>query len=86
MPAPLRRLGQRARRGRDCMRRRTGPREPLTAERSDMGWQTSLEHVTAIADVPGNHFTMTDEHIASTAEAIDTWLEGIEDGARSSSR
>jgi polyene macrolide polyketide synthase len=49
--------------------------EPLNAGRSDMGWQTSLDHVTTVLDVPGNHFTMANEHVASTAEVIDTWLE-----------
>jgi polyene macrolide polyketide synthase len=48
--------------------------EPLDPGRRDMGWQTSLEHVTTVLDVPGNHFTMASEHVASTAEVIDTWL------------
>jgi len=53
--------------------------EPLAAGRDDRGWQTSLEHVTTVLDVPGNHFTLADEHIASTAEAIDAWLEEVEE-------
>jgi malonyl CoA-acyl carrier protein transacylase/thioesterase domain-containing protein/acyl carrier protein len=48
--------------------------EPLTAGRTDFGWQTSLDHITTTVDVPGNHFTMADEHIGSTAETINAWL------------
>ena len=55
--------------------------EPLASGRDDRGWQTSLEHVTAVVDVPGNHFTLADERIATTAEAIDGWLEKVEAGS-----
>jgi thioesterase domain-containing protein len=38
------------------------------------GWQTSREAPHDRAEVPGDHFTMLDEHVAATVAAVDRWL------------
>ncbi|MEU6393708.1 type I polyketide synthase [Streptomyces sp. NPDC046939] len=40
-------------------------------------WQTSWERAHTVLDVPGNHFTMMEDHARSTAETTDTWLTGL---------
>ncbi|MFI0240648.1 type I polyketide synthase [Streptomyces sp. NPDC016845] len=40
-------------------------------------WQTSWERAHTVLEVPGNHFTMMEDHARSTAGATDTWLTGL---------
>ncbi|MET9498165.1 type I polyketide synthase [Streptomyces sp. NPDC006552] len=40
-------------------------------------WQTSWERAHTVLDVPGNHFTMMEDHARATAETTDTWLTGL---------
>jgi acyl transferase domain-containing protein/thioesterase domain-containing protein len=37
-------------------------------------WQASGKFADTVVDVPGNHFSMMDEHAPSTAREIDAWL------------
>jgi hypothetical protein len=48
--------------------------EPMKPELRDRNWRTSLPAVSDVADVPGNHYTLMDEHAGSTAAAIQRWL------------
>ena len=45
---------------------------PGWPERDD--WRCSWRQAHTAVDVPGDHFTVIEEHAASTATAIDTWL------------
>lgn len=36
--------------------------------------QTRLDGVSAVVDVPGNHFSMMDEHAETTTRAVHDWL------------
>ena len=51
-------------------------RSPLAADGPRSEWPA----VNVIMDVPGDHFTMMEEHAATTAEAVATWLgtEGMD--------
>ncbi|MEU8975494.1 type I polyketide synthase [Streptomyces monashensis] len=51
------------------------PAEPGEEMRPEE-WQTSWRRVHTVLDVPGNHFTMMEDHARSTAEATDAWLTG----------
>ncbi|MFJ8060994.1 type I polyketide synthase [Streptomyces sp. NPDC096142] len=46
-----------------------GERELLPEE-----WQTAWDRAHTVLGVPGNHFTMMEDHARSTAEATHTWL------------
>ncbi len=37
-------------------------------------WQTRWDTADTVVDVPGNHFTMVEDHAATTAEAVRGWL------------
>ncbi|MDQ0957039.1 acyl transferase domain-containing protein/acyl carrier protein [Streptomyces sp. B4I13] len=47
-----------------------GPGEEMPPEE----WQTSWHRAHTVLDVPGNHFTMMEDHARSTAGATDDWL------------
>ncbi|WP_406358257.1 type I polyketide synthase [Streptomyces sp. NBC_01635] len=49
------------------------PAEPGEEMRPEE-WQTSWDRAHTVLDVPGNHFTMMEDHARSTAEAADGWL------------
>ncbi|WP_280118924.1 type I polyketide synthase [Streptomyces marokkonensis] len=49
------------------------PAEPGEEMRPEE-WQTSWDRAHTVLDVPGNHFTMMEDHARSTAEATDGWL------------
>jgi thioesterase domain-containing protein len=51
--------------------------EPMTEEKRDTDWQATWDSVSATADVPGNHFTMMEEHVGSTAAAVREWFGEI---------
>ncbi|MEY9911166.1 acyl transferase domain-containing protein/thioesterase domain-containing protein/acyl carrier protein [Catenulispora sp. MAP12-49] len=55
--------------------------EPLRPELGTGTWQTRLDTVSAVVDVPGNHFSMMDEHAATTARSVHDWL-GMLDSRR----
>jgi hypothetical protein len=38
------------------------------------GWRTSREAPHDRVEVPGDHFTMLDDHVADTAAAVGKWL------------
>jgi hypothetical protein len=54
----------------------------IRAQESLPGWpddwrpEWRFEHDTT--DVPGNHFTMMEQHSDDTASAIETWLRGMQ--------
>lgn len=48
--------------------------EPMGEVTGERGWQTDWSDASTIFDVPGNHFTMMEDHAASTASAVDEWL------------
>lgn len=49
------------------------PAEPGEEMRPEE-WQTSWHRAHTVLDVPGNHFTMMEDHARSTAGATDGWL------------
>jgi thioesterase domain-containing protein len=49
--------------------------EPMPILADDADWHSSWALCDEVVDVPGNHFTMMEEHATSTAAAIDVWLE-----------
>ncbi|MEV0186047.1 SDR family NAD(P)-dependent oxidoreductase, partial [Streptomyces sp. NPDC050625] len=40
-------------------------------------WQTSWPHPYSVTEVPGDHFTMLEEHADKTAQAVVDWLAGL---------
>ncbi|MEV4148841.1 type I polyketide synthase [Amycolatopsis sp. NPDC049691] len=45
-------------------------------------WQTHWDTADTVVDVPGNHFTMVEDHAATTAETVRDWLgTTLQDGA-----
>ncbi|GLW18798.1 hypothetical protein Stsp01_55410 [Streptomyces sp. NBRC 13847] len=40
-------------------------------------WQASWDGADAVTDVPGNHFTMMEDHAASTAKTVTAWMEAL---------
>ncbi|MBT2481855.1 type I polyketide synthase [Streptomyces sp. ISL-94] len=48
--------------------------EPLAAWNAGDDWQAAYKHPHTEVDTPGNHFSMMEEHAASTAGAVETWL------------
>jgi thioesterase domain-containing protein len=53
--------------------RATERTDRMPAENWSAAWPTPHESVSA----PGNHFTLLEEHAASTAAAIRTWIAGL---------
>ncbi|PPT12085.1 polyketide synthase [Streptomyces cinnamoneus] len=51
--------------------------DPFVEWNEDYDWKTDWEFRHDKVDVPGDHWTMTREHAATTATAIDEWLRGI---------
>ncbi|MCF3172495.1 SDR family NAD(P)-dependent oxidoreductase [Streptomyces sioyaensis] len=47
--------------------------EELAAEE----WQASWDGADTVADVPGNHFTMMEDHAGSTAKTVTAWMEAL---------
>jgi polyene macrolide polyketide synthase len=52
--------------------------EPMSARQQGSDWQSRWDSAS-VTDVPGNHFTMIEEHADASAQAIDQWLTGITD-------
>jgi thioesterase domain-containing protein/acyl carrier protein len=48
--------------------------EAMRPEMAVGDWQTKLNGVAAVVDVPGNHFSMMEEHAETTTRAIYDWL------------
>ncbi|WP_237547825.1 type I polyketide synthase [Streptomyces sp. SID5473] len=52
--------------------RATAPLGTPAAEAGD--WRSSWAGADAVADVPGDHFSIMEEHVATTGEAVADWL------------
>ena len=50
------------------------PEEPMPGMSTDKEWRSEWTHPHDMIEVPGNHWTMTMEDAASTAEAVEAWL------------
>ncbi|MFI1161528.1 type I polyketide synthase [Streptomyces sioyaensis] len=54
---------------------------PVSAEQGEQlapeEWQASWDGADAVTEVPGNHFTMMEDHAASTAKTVAAWMEGL---------
>jgi len=48
--------------------------EPLPGFSSDREWRSSWSSAHTVADAPGDHFTIMEEHADTTAEAVESWL------------
>lgn len=48
--------------------------EPLAAWNAGDDWQAAYKHPHTVVDTPGDHFSMMEEHAASTAGAVEAWL------------
>jgi thioesterase domain-containing protein len=49
---------------------------PVADERlAPEDWQTHWDTADTVVDVPGNHFTMVEDHAVTTAETVRGWLE-----------
>ncbi|MBM4791787.1 SDR family NAD(P)-dependent oxidoreductase [Streptomyces sioyaensis] len=42
-------------------------------------WQASWDGADTVAEVPGNHFTMMEDHAGSTAKTVAAWMEALPD-------
>ncbi|MEU9036973.1 acyltransferase domain-containing protein [Streptomyces sp. NPDC048352] len=49
------------------------PADESAPEGGRPGWEFATER----ADVPGDHFTMLDEHARTTADSVEAWLRGL---------
>ncbi|MFG2093241.1 type I polyketide synthase [Streptomyces sp. NPDC048612] len=54
---------------------------PVSAEQGEQlapeEWQASWDGADAVTEVPGNHFTMMEDHAASTAKTVAAWTEAL---------
>ncbi|MFJ8677655.1 type I polyketide synthase [Streptomyces sp. NPDC093589] len=50
-----------------------GANTPATAE----AWRSYWDLPHDVVDVQGNHFSVMEDHVASTAAAIETWISGL---------
>ena len=57
--------------------------EPMFDAPDDGEWQARIEVPHTAVDVPGNHFTMMEEHAEATAATIREWLLGVLDAPAS---
>jgi thioesterase domain-containing protein len=51
--------------------------EPIVAEQASVDWRSSWPHADTVTDVPGNHFTIVEEHIADAVAAVRAWLPAL---------
>jgi polyketide synthase 12 len=51
-----------------------GATEPLPGISTDSEWRASWSLAHLRVEVPGNHFTMLEDHAAATAQAVRNWL------------
>ncbi|WP_327365144.1 SDR family NAD(P)-dependent oxidoreductase [Streptomyces sp. NBC_01217] len=54
--------------------------EAMSPELAEEGWQTRLTGLSTdetVVDVPGNHFSMVEEHVETTIAAVHDWLTGL---------
>ncbi|MCK9896188.1 SDR family NAD(P)-dependent oxidoreductase [Frankia sp. AgB32] len=50
---------------------------PQEASAAATDWRSSWESAHTVVDVPGNHFTMGEDHAAATSAAVRDWLRTI---------
>ncbi|MFF0296818.1 type I polyketide synthase [Kitasatospora sp. NPDC004614] len=49
---------------------------PLGSPSADAGeWRASWEGADAVVDVPGDHFSLMEQHVATTGDAVADWLD-----------
>jgi thioesterase domain-containing protein len=41
---------------------------------SDIDWRASWPSAHSVLDVPGNHWSMMEQHLRTTVETVDGWL------------
>ncbi|GAA2590703.1 type I polyketide synthase [Streptomyces tubercidicus] len=56
--------------------------EPPVSVEQDGGlapkeWQASWDGADTVTEVPGNHFTMMEDHAGATAQSVTAWMEGL---------
>ena len=51
--------------------------EPMRGMAEDGEWRSSCDMAHSVVDVPGDHFTVMEEHVRSTAQAVEEWLARI---------
>lgn len=51
--------------------------EAMSTESAQGVWQTDLDGISDVIDVPGNHYSMMEEHAGTTARVIHDWLAGL---------
>ncbi len=51
--------------------------EPIVAEQAEVEWRSAWAHADTVTDVPGNHFTIVEEHIAEAVAAVRAWLPDV---------
>ncbi|MFE3497595.1 type I polyketide synthase, partial [Streptomyces sp. NPDC059175] len=59
-----------------------GQGAPLAPEE----WQASWDGADTVTEVPGNHFTMMEDHAASTAKTVAAWTEALPGPQRNTQR
>ncbi len=51
--------------------------EPIVAAQEAVDWRSAWPHADTVTDVPGNHFTIVEEHIADAVAAVQAWLPRV---------
>jgi acyl transferase domain-containing protein/thioesterase domain-containing protein/acyl carrier protein len=53
--------------------------EPMPGSPEDGEWRSSWEFADSVLSVPGNHFTMMEDHAQTAAQAVQDWLSTMFD-------
>ena len=54
--------------------------EPMSPDSGNSDWKSSWSFAEETSAVPGNHFTMMEDHADTTADALRNWLRTLSDG------
>ncbi|MFC0112323.1 type I polyketide synthase [Kibdelosporangium aridum subsp. largum] len=57
--------------------RATEPMPGMTDDPDSDDWRATWETATTVVDVPGDHFTMTEDHLEITMNTIEDWLRTL---------
>jgi hypothetical protein len=58
----------------DCPSLLVRASSPMAGMPTADGWSSDWRFATGMVDVPGDHFTIMEDHVSSAAEAVERWL------------